>query len=162
MVLSCTGLVAALIGAATLDNEDTAYSSAMAARALEAGPPSRAVQPVIPRASDGLFYVHASLGSGQARLLVDTGATHVVLSHADAARAKTRPSPDPAQAIVTASGTVEVDWVIIGKLEIQGYVLDDVKAAIPRRDPGLSLLGQNALARFSSVSIDGETMALYH
>ena len=61
---------------------------------------------------------------------------------------------------MTAAGAIDVDWVIIEKLELHGNVLKNVRAAIPRRDTGLSLLGQSALVHFSSVRIDGDRLSL--
>lgn len=84
----------------------------------------------------------------------------MTLSHADAKKAISRPDRDGGPKIVTAAGAIDVDWVIIEKLELHGNVLKNVRAAIPRRDTGLSLLGQSALVHFSSVRIDGDRLSL--
>jgi len=93
-------------------------------------------------------------------MLVDTGASHVILSHADAKKAISHPDSSGGTRIVTAGGAVDADWVVIDKLELHGNVLKNVRAAIPRRDTGLSLLGQSALVHFSSVRIDGDQLSL--
>lgn len=110
----------------------------------------------IMRANDGLFYVSASVGSRQVRFLIDTGASHVVLSHSDARNSNATPVPGPRSMILTAGGKVAADWVTIDEMTVDGHVLHDVKAAVPRQDIGLSLLGQNALAQFTSVHINGD------
>lgn len=114
----------------------------------------------IGRADDGLFYLEGKTGSDTVRFLVDTGATHVVLSHADARRARAVPVTTANDVIVTAGGATKVDWVVIEELEIRGKILRQIRAAVPHRDTGLSLLGQNALAQFEILRIDGDTLTL--
>jgi aspartyl protease family protein len=114
----------------------------------------------IGRADDGLFYLEGIVERQEVRFLVDTGATHVVLSHADATRANGSPIAEPNDVIKTAGGAAKVDWVVIKELEIRGKVLRNVKAAVPHQDTGLSLLGQNALAQFDVLRIDGDTLTL--
>ena len=112
------------------------------------------------RASNGLFYVSANVGTGQARFLVDTGASHVILSHDDAKKAIKRSNRQKTQKLITAAGAIAVDWVVLDTLVIEGQVLRQVEAAIPYRDVGVSLLGQSALAQFSSVRIEGDQLSL--
>jgi len=114
----------------------------------------------IGRADDGLFYLEGRADRQEVRFLVDTGATHVVLSHADATRANGTPLTEPNDVIITAGGAAKVDWVVIRELEIRGKILRNVKAAVPHQDTGLSLLGQNALAQFDVLRIDGDTLTL--
>lgn len=156
----CSGLAIALFGASITDDTAGVGVSAMTARASDAAIDVAAPQIGIPRSSDGLFYIIASSASGEARFLVDTGASHVILNHADAKAIKTRAATSRTQAIATAGGAIEADWVIIEKLELQGHVLKDVVAAVPRRDVGISLLGQNALVQFSGMRIDGDRLTL--
>lgn len=112
------------------------------------------------RAADGLFYVQAGVASQNLRLLVDTGATHVVLSHKDAKRIANRPLRAETSKIKTAGGTVVVDWVVIDQLTIAGMTVRSVRAAVPRHDIEISLLGQNALVQFSKLEIEGDRMIL--
>lgn len=155
------GLATAVISAMTFDNGGKgSFASAMMARSSEHPVTFNGTPSGTRRADDGLFYVEAQLGAGRARMLVDTGASHVTLSHTDAKKARSRPDRKGGGKIVTASGVIEADWVIIEKLELQGHVLKDVKAAVPHRDTGLSLLGQSALVQFSSVQIDGDNLSL--
>jgi len=92
------------------------------------------------------------------RFLIDTGATHVVLSHADARRANGTVIAGSGGIIMTAGGPAEVDWVVLESLEIRGRILRQVKAAVPHEDTGISLLGQNALAQFSALHINGDRL----
>ena len=113
------------------------------------------------RDRNGMFYIDGNLSKGSIRFLIDTGASHVVLSH-DAARAVRSHSTSAGEAVLaTAGGPVDVDWIVIPELEVDSRVLRNVKAAVPRRDIGVSLLGQNALSQFGSVHITGDHLTLY-
>lgn len=103
-----------------------------------------------------MFYIDGNLGKGSIRFLIDTGASHVVLSHSDARTAGAYSKPAGVAVLATAGGPVAVDWVVIPLIKIDRRVLRDVKAAVPRQDIGVSLLGQNALAQFGSVQINGD------
>jgi aspartyl protease family protein len=153
-------LVTVCLGASAIGNADGSFASAMTARSPDQELIFDDSRDGIQRGNDGLFYIDAQLGSGKARLLVDTGASHVTLSHADAKKAISRPDRNGGPKIMTAAGAIEADWVIIEKLELHGNVLKDVKAAVPHRDTGLSLLGQSALVQFSSVQINGDHLSL--
>lgn len=114
----------------------------------------------IARSSDGLFYITAQSAAGDVRMLVDTGASHVVLSHEDARKLGARRQNGESSMIATAAGIIETDWVVIAKLAINGHVLRDVQAAVPRHDVKTSLLGQNALAQFNAIRIEDDKLFL--
>lgn len=112
------------------------------------------------RDSDGMFYLDGHLGETSIRFLVDTGASHIVLSHQAARALGAVARPAGAAVLATVGGKVEVEWVVIPEIVIDGLVLKEVKAAVPSQDIGVSLLGQNALAQFQSVHISGDHLAL--
>lgn len=112
------------------------------------------------RAANGMFYIDGHLSKGSIRFLIDTGASHVVLSHSDARTVGAYSKPAGIAVLATAGGPVDVDWVVIPRIEIDSRVLRNVKAAVPRRDIGISLLGQNALVQFGSVHINGDHLTL--
>lgn len=114
----------------------------------------------IPRSTDGLFYTNATTDEASIRFVIDTGATHVVLSHADARKLGNTILKRRTGKIQTAGGSIDVDWVIIGRIEVAGVALQDLEAAVPRNDIAISLLGQNALAQFSQLQIDGDNLVL--
>ena len=114
------------------------------------------------RAANGMFYIDGNFGEGSIRFLIDTGASHVVLSHNDARTVGAYSKPAGVAVLATAGGPVDVDWVVIPRIEIDSRVLRDVKAAVPRQDIGISLLGQNALAQFGSVHINGDHLTFDH
>lgn len=158
--LSYLCLASAMIGLTASHAEGYGAASAMTARAVAGQASQSSAVKGIMRASNGLFYVSANVGSGEARFLVDTGASHVILSHSDAKKAIRRSNRQKTQGFITAGGAIAVDWVVLETLVIEGQTLRQVEAAIPHRDIGISLLGQNALVQFSSVRIEGDQLSL--
>lgn len=112
------------------------------------------------RDNNGLFYVGGEVGAKSIRFLVDTGASHVILSHADARKVDADTAVGDTRTVITAGGPVAVDWIVIKEIAFEGHVIKNLKAAVPRRDVGLSLLGQNALAQFDAVHINGDRLTL--
>ena len=110
------------------------------------------------RDDNGLFYIGGNVGQESIRFLVDTGASHVILSHEDARKLGPVARVADHQMVMTAGGPVAVDWIVIKEINFDGHRIRNLKAAIPRRDIGLSLLGQNALAQFDSIHIDGDRL----
>ncbi len=113
------------------------------------------------RAGDGLFYVTASVNGTAVRFLVDSGASVVVLSEADAARAGLR-KQDMRQGprLQTASGSTAMRWSKIGNLTVAGQKLESVDTAVVGEGLTTSLLGQNALAQLGAVTINGDVLKI--
>lgn len=116
---------------------------------------------VVRRASDGHFYLDAKVNGVAIRFLVDTGATSVALTRADAKRLGFDPDRlDYTLRVGTAGGE---RWaaplppleVAVGRLLLPG-----VRAHV--NDGGLedSLLGMTVLNRFKSVAIAGDALTL--
>jgi aspartyl protease family protein len=53
-----------------------------------------------------------------------------------------------------------VRWIVVDRMVVAGSVLQNVEAAVPEKDVGLSLLGQNALAQFTKLEINGDDLLL--
>lgn len=160
LTLIGSGLATALVGATAFGLPSPESILAMNAQAAPTSVGPTTADSAIARSPDGLFYVTASSPSGDVRMLVDTGASHVVLSHEDARKLGARRQTGKHSTIATAAGTIEADWVDIAKLAINGHVLRDVRAAVPRLDVQTSLLGQNALAQFNAIRIEGDQLLL--
>lgn len=110
------------------------------------------------RSPDGHFYADALVNGAQIHFMVDTGASIVALTRADAQRAGISLSGERAQAM-GAGGSVEVipvtiDRIAIGPLEARG-----VRGAVADQLP-VSLLGQSYLEEVGSVEIRGDRMVL--
>jgi aspartyl protease family protein len=136
-------------------------ASAYAAQAVPKADASKEPVLGVDRSDNGMFYVQGEAGNQKVKFLLDTGASHVILSKADAQRlAPLLTAAKGGGLLQTAGGQTPVDWVIVRDLTISGQRLSEVKAAIPKQDVGTSLLGQNALAQFRSVHIDGDRLRL--
>jgi aspartyl protease family protein len=113
----------------------------------------------VARASDGLFYVHAKVNGQPVRFLVDTGATVVVLSDADARAVGAMPASGGYNArMATAGGSRPMAWTKLGHVQIAGQDVRGVTAAVVSGGPGVSLLGQNLLSKLGGLHIAGDRL----
>jgi clan AA aspartic protease (TIGR02281 family) len=116
---------------------------------------TRVAQPVsapfdTERAPDSLFYVRGAVSGGAIDFAIDSGASLVVLTPADARRIGITGSASTV-GIRTAAGRTAMKRITIDRLEIAGRVLRDVDAVIAPTG-NVSLLGQSALSRFETVT----------
>jgi aspartyl protease family protein len=115
----------------------------------------------LPRAPDGHYYVTAEVNGTPTRFVVDTGASQIVLSRRDAARAGL-----DTQSLIftgrarTANGTVRTAPVRLDRLSIGPIEDRNLRAVVNEGEMDGSLLGMDYLRRFSSVEITGERLVL--
>lgn len=113
------------------------------------------------RARDGHFHATLTVNGAPIRFMVDTGASDVVLSRADARRAGIDPDALAYMGRArTANGTiatarVRLDTVALGDLTDRG-----IAASVTDGGLETSLLGLSYLNRFSSIEISGDRMRL--
>ena len=108
----------------------------------------------LPRARDGHYYLTATINGTPLRFVVDTGATDMVLTRADAEAAGL--SPDNLNYLgraSTANGEVRTAYVRLDEVELGGVRDTDVPAVVNEGEMRQSLLGMGYLQRFSSVEI---------
>ena len=132
----------------------TVAAVAPAPAAVEPGAASRRYA----RDPDGHFYVEAQVNGARVRFIVDTGASVVALTPADARRAGIA-LPDERAKAMGAGGEVEVRPVVIDRIALGGLEARGVRGAIAGQLP-VSLLGQSFLAEAASVEIRGDVMVL--
>jgi aspartyl protease family protein len=110
----------------------------------------------------GHFVVHPMLDGRRVRMLVDTGASLVALSHEDARLAGIRVSErDFTRAIGTANGTVQAAPVKIGELRIGDITVRNVEALVlPQGRLETSLLGMSFLRRLGGFEISQGRLTL--
>ena len=149
------GLAAATLGAQSIP---VLFAQTPAAPAPAAVPVSEAAPVVVQRDDDGLFMVVGDVNGRPVRFVVDTGATAVVLSQADADAAgiaATVPAPD----ITTASGRTAMHWGAASTIRVGGRAFAQVPVAVA---PGgtVSLIGESLLGQFARVTISGDRMEL--
>jgi aspartyl protease family protein len=117
---------------------------------------------VLPRAPDGHFYTDAVVNGTTIRFLVDTGASTVALTRADAQQAGMfYAENDFNQVGRGAGGDVPLRSVTLGRVAVGNIEVHDVRGVViggSRSD--ISLLGQSFLSTLGSVTIEGDKMVL--
>jgi aspartyl protease family protein len=102
----------------------------------------------------GHFVVEADVDGAAVRFLVDTGASHVILSAGDARRLGFElPALDYTRAYRTAAGTVFGAPVVLGAVTIGPIRIDGVQASVGGGALGQSLLGMSFLNRLASYRV---------
>jgi aspartyl protease family protein len=129
---------------------------------VEATKPQNTVMSEIEQAPDGLFYLSVRINEKPMRFVVDSGASVVVLTKADAQALSLDASSNKRQSIQTASGSKPMRWTRLDKLSVAGQTLTNLDAAIIDSGLETSLLGQNALAQLGSVVQTGTLMQIRH
>jgi aspartyl protease family protein len=116
---------------------------------------------VLPRNDDGHFYADVTVEGATAQMLVDTGASTVALTGADAAAmglqwddAAVEPVARGASGLVYGV-RVNLPLVQLGQLEAR-----DVEAVVVPEGLDVSLLGQSFLSKVGRVEMAGEAMVL--
>lgn len=104
---------------------------------------------------NGHFVVHPALNGQRVRMLVDTGASLVALSHEDAALLGIKVSQkDFTRRSSTANGVVATAPVRIKEIRIGDITVRDIEAAVlPPRALHTSLLGMSFLRRLEGFEI---------
>ena len=111
--------------------------------------------------ADGQFHVEAMIGSTPIRFLVDTGASEVMLSPADARRLGYEPAALAYTRLFrTANGTVRGAPVTIPEVAIGPIHLKNVEASVNEHETEGSLLGMSFLGRLSGYQVSGDTLTL--
>jgi aspartyl protease family protein len=112
----------------------------------------------IPRAADGHFYLDAQVNGAQVHFLVDTGASMVALTAADAQRAGIA-LPSERMTAQGGGGAIEIVPVTIERIAAGPLEARGVEGAVVR-ELSVSLLGQSFLSRIGTVQISGDRMVL--
>lgn len=113
------------------------------------------------RAADRQFWIDAVVDGQPVRFLVDTGASNVVLTKADARRLGFR--LDELQfthVFRTANGQTRGAAVRLGRIRIGPLSFDDVEAWVNEGNLGESLLGISLLEKLGSVEIRNDTLTI--
>jgi aspartyl protease family protein len=115
---------------------------------------------LLERSEGGHFYANVEVNGQLVRFLVDTGATGVALTEADAERVGLEFDRGDYEPVgMGASGPVRGKFVTLDKVSLDGKAVRNVEGAI-LEGGDMSLLGQNYLGRFS-VEMRGDTMRIY-
>ncbi|MFM9863575.1 MAG: TIGR02281 family clan AA aspartic protease [Micropepsaceae bacterium] len=115
---------------------------------------------VLRRADDGHFHADVGINGATVRMLVDTGATTIALSAADAARAGIDVDALSFDAVVsTANGLAPAAHVQLAEVRVGSIVRKNIRASIGRNMDS-SLLGLSFLDQLSKYSSTADEMVL--
>jgi aspartyl protease family protein len=104
----------------------------------------------IARAEDGHYWATGEVGGQTVRFLVDTGATAVSLTPADARKLGFDPRALTYDyEVITAQGRARAASVRLDKLSVDGATVADVDALVIEKGLETSLLGMSYLGRLS-------------
>ena len=115
----------------------------------------------VPRMPDGHFYLTLDVNDVPIDFVVDTGATDIVLSSADAQRAGLDLSNLAffGQAM-TANGLVDIAQVRLNSVELGEFRDQNVRASVNSGEMSISLLGMSYLNRFDTLQIQDGRLTL--
>jgi aspartyl protease family protein len=111
---------------------------------------------------DGGFYIQGKVNGQPVRFVIDTGASGIVLSPADAQRAGVDLTKlDFTSSSETANGIGQIAPYQATSLEVGGLQLGAAKVAVDHSPMSASLLGMDFLRpRFDSIEIKGDQLTL--
>ncbi len=116
---------------------------------------------VLRRGADGHFHAPLEVNGRRLDALVDTGATALVLSREDAARAGLDPgSLVYSRPALSANGVVYGAPVTLGEVALGPFTDRNVRAMVSGGDMPATLLGMDYLNRFRRFSVEGDRMTL--
>jgi aspartyl protease family protein len=115
----------------------------------------------VPRGRDGHFHLDLQINGVTVPFLVDTGATQVVLTRADAARV----GLDPAElnfigTAFTANGEVRIAPVVLERVALGPIEDRNLRATVNSGQMEQSLLGMTYLNRFERIEIQNDRLVL--
>ena len=164
IVMTCATVSATLagVGFMKLDTPPAApVAEAVAAPSSETSTTDDSHATAIPKAQDGHFWANGIVNSHAVHFLVDTGATVVVLTEADAQRLgfdKTNLTYN--RKVITAMGPTQAAQVTLSSIEVGQSTVHNVEALIIPQG-GTSLLGMSYLGRLSRMEATPSSLILH-
>lgn len=116
----------------------------------------------IKAARNGNFYTKADVGGTSIKVLVDTGASFVMLTHKDAEALALDPlNLEYSMPIHTANGISTAAPIELEELTVAGITVNNVQAIVGRPGTlGITLLGMSYLSRAGGFKIVGDRLVL--
>jgi len=122
----------------------------VAAEVVAVHAPAHGAPGQVLKAADGHYWAEAVIDGRAVHVMVDTGASVVVLTPADAARlGLDLKSKDFSGTVITASGPVRAAPVALKTVAVAGTRVDRVQALVVEQGLPHSLLGMSYLGRLS-------------
>jgi len=155
------GIVAALAIVYAYRHDISSVAERVAAAAIPGRGYSSGEAMIFERGPNGHFRVEAQVKGERITFLVDTGASNVILSRADAKRIGIEPEEkDYFERYYTANGVVMAAPVLLEELEIGSIRVAKVRASVTQSDLGVSLLGMSFLNELSGFEIKEDRLIL--
>ncbi|HEY8616281.1 TIGR02281 family clan AA aspartic protease [Phenylobacterium sp.] len=115
----------------------------------------------IPKAADGHYWADAEVNGARVRFLVDTGATAVALTPADAQRLGVKLDQLKFDYTVgTAAGQTRAASIKLAAVSVDGARVENVDALVMEKGLDSSLLGMTYLGRLSSFQATRQALFL--
>ena len=154
------------MGVLALDTHDGAPQAAVMADSATLSPDTEVHQDshvtAIPKGSDGHFWANAVVNQKAVHFLVDTGATVVVLTPADAQRLGfDAQSLNFDQKVVTANGNTFAANVTLSTIGVGTSTVHNVEALVVKDGLSTSLLGMSYLGRLSRFEATPSSLILH-
>lgn len=123
--------------------------------------PATGVPGQVLKAADGHYWAEAAIDGHAVRVMVDTGASVVVLTPADADRLGLRlETSDFSGKVITASGPVAAAPVTLQTVSVAGARVEQVEALVVAEGLPHSLLGMSYLGRLSAFTATPAALTL--
>jgi aspartyl protease family protein len=123
--------------------------------------PASGVPGQVLKAADGHYWAEANIDGHAVPVMIDTGASVVVLTPADATRLGLRLKPaDFSAKVTTASGPVRAAPVQLQAVSVAGARVDRVEALVVEQGLPHSLLGMSYLGRLSAFTATPAALTL--
>ena len=110
--------------------------------------------------SDGHVFLKAAVNGAEVPFIVDTGATLVSLTYADALKAGVAGNLNYTIPINVANGVAKAARVTLREIRIGQLAVDNVEGMVVQGNGGISLLGQSFLKRLQGYDMRGDTLTL--
>lgn len=116
---------------------------------------------VVPRSSNGHYFIDANVNGAPVRFVLDTGATSLVLTQADAAAVGLAPDELTYYSrAMTANGEVSTAPVRLETISIGPVTDANVPAVVNGGEMTSSLMGMTYLQRWGKIEIADDTLTL--
>ena len=156
-VAAAASALASVSAVAAMDHQPLRIAR-LEALGFASAPPKR-VTGAVAKAADGHFWADAEVNGAPVHFLVDTGATAVALTPADAQRLGFKPADlKYGHSVTTATGTSRAAAVTLTSVSVNGARLEDVKALIIADGLDVSLLGMSYLGRLTRFEATRDTL----
>lgn len=149
-LVGAVSVVGAAQAVASLNNAGRMAALTSPPAATESNAPAEGDATSIAKSSDGHYWAEADVNGSRVRFLVDTGASAVALTPADAKRLGFEPSRlNYAYKVMTANGEAHAAAVKLASISVAGAQVANVDALVLDKGLDTSLLGMTYLGRLS-------------